>query len=265
MTKKLLLLSLALILTISIATTIKTNAQINNTCNPERTKNFKTINTKSCAKFIEYYSDLVSTSKKYSTPTLKLTPYILSGLVDRETLWGDALNPKGCAGYGDGDYGHGIVQIHGLFSIPKISKIAKPNIKIFKPTKKFGNESFNWSSCNESIQYLGAYFLNVEEGYKNALISKLSKGGLDTKLDSKGSFVDYNTQYAYMQLMFDTYNSGGYGVIMKDVCTIKDKKVLDNCTTGKDYGIDILTRAVDFYYEDVNMLPYQGELFNLDW
>jgi hypothetical protein len=265
MTRKILLLSLSTLLLISIATTIKTNAQIYNACNPEKSKNFKSINNNSCKKFIEYYSDLVSTSKKYSTSTLKLTPYILSGLVDRETLWGDALKPKSCAGYGDGDYGHGIVQIHGLFSIPTLGKIAKPNIKIQKSTKKFGNESFNWSSCNESIQYLGAYFLNVEESYKNSLIAKLARGGMNTNLDNNGSFVDYNTQYAYMQLMMDTYNAGGYGVIMKDNCMVRDNKAIDNCTTGKDYGLDVLTRAVDFYYEDVSMLPYQGELFNLDW
>jgi hypothetical protein len=271
-------LLLAFVMTALIFTTITTSSnaqsnpecdyscQLTSTCKGDNAKLFKNINTSSCLKFREYYSELVSASRKYSTPTLKLTPYVLSGLIDRETLWTKALKPATCEGYGDGDYGHGLVQIHGRFSTPRLDTFGKPNTPVLKSTKKYGNEYFNWSSCNESINYLGAYLMNVEDAYGKSLVTKLANSSMNVMVDGNGSFVDYKTQYAYTQMLINSYNAGGYGVIMKDSCVVNPLgQVLDNCTTGKDYSTDIITRAQDFYRSDVGMEPWQGELFRFDW
>jgi hypothetical protein len=273
-TRLLLTLMMVTLIFPLIATTVQAQqtpeceytCQVNNSCKGESSKIFKNINSSSCLKFKEYYQELVSASRKYSTPTLKLTPYVLSGLIDRETLWTKALKPATCGGYGDGDYGHGLVQIHGKFSTPKLETFSKTDVPVLKSTKKYGNEYFNWSSCNESINYLGAYLMNVEDAYGKALISKLANSTLNVMVDGSGSFVDYKTQYAYTQMLLNTYNAGGYGTIIKDNCYINPLgQVFDNCTTGKDYSTDIITRAQDFYFSDVGMEPWQGELFRFDW
>jgi hypothetical protein len=40
-----------------------------------------------------------------------LDPYLIFALGDRESLWGDALSPRGPAGTGDSGHGHGLMQI----------------------------------------------------------------------------------------------------------------------------------------------------------
>lgn len=272
---KLRILSFATIIialaTVSIQAMPKLNIMCDETCQKQtscklKSPQIKILTEYSCSQLQAYYPDLVSASRKYSTPTLKLTPYVLAGLIDRETLWGKALKPSTCGGYGDLDYGHGIVQIHGAFSEPKLGTFAKPNTKVMKRTDKYGKQYFNWSSCNESIQYLGAYLMNIDDAYSNAIMNKLSKAKMNITKDSNGSLIDFKSQYAYMTLIIDAYNAGGYGVAMREGCYVNGNGiVVDGCTTGKDYGTDILMRAKEYYIVDVGMNAWEGELFRFDW
>jgi hypothetical protein len=220
---------------------IRTDCTINENFKP------KILTNKRCERFLEYYKDLYETSNRYSTPTLKLTPSILSAIIDRESLWLYGLKPNTCEGYGDHGWGHGLVQIDGYYTTPFLGKYGKNNTAVAKKTLKYGMEKFKWSSCNESIKYLGAYLLSIEEIHSSKLISKLQRSNLNLNKKEDKSFVDKKVEDAYLKLILNSYNAGPTGTFVKNTCSVSILAVVtDNCTTGKNYATDVLNRAKEF-------------------
>jgi hypothetical protein len=206
---------------------------------------YKFINSNSCSQFKTYLTDLQNTASKYSTPTLKLNEYIIAGIIDRETRWGSvaSYSGSGCDIRGDYGRGFGIAQMDwGAF--PELRANPRQDTKVKLPTKKHGNEEFNWSSCKESIQFVGAYLLNRDESNKNTLKIQLTNAGLDATEGDNG-FKNLITQKAYLQLLLNSYNAG-IGNIAQ--CKVNSSGfVSDACTTGQNYGSDVLNRAQEFY------------------
>jgi hypothetical protein len=215
----------------------------------ETTENNKPqiVTSKRCERFLEYYNDLYLASQKYSTPTLKLTPSVLAAIIDRESMWLYALKPNVCDGVGDKGWGHGLVQIDGYYSTPFLGRYGKKNTPVIKKTNKYGQERFNWSSCNESIRYIGAYFMSLEDSSSTKAFNKLKQAGLNLARNDDKSFKDPKVQSAYLQLMINAYNAGPRGTFEYNTCSVNNQAIVsDGCTTGKNYATNVLTRAKDF-------------------
>jgi hypothetical protein len=216
-------------------------------CNINETNKPKLIAKNRCERFLEYYDKLNETALKYSTPTLKLTPSLLSAIVDRESHWLYALKPNICEGTGDRGWGHGLVQIDGYYSTPYLGRNGKKNKAISKQTKKYGAERFNWSSCNESLSYLGAYLLSIEESHSTNILKKLKQANLNTDINEDKTFKDKKVEEAYLKLILNSYNAGPYGTFVRNTCSVNSLAVvIDNCTTGKNYATDVLNRSNEF-------------------
>ncbi len=217
---------------------------------------YTNINAQSCTQFKKYLGELESTSKKYSTPTLKLSPYHIAGIIQRETRWGQIGVGSGCDITGDGGFGKGIAQMDTRFN---------PGIEsgtTVKATKKYGNEEFSWKSCQDNVKYVGAHLLNTEDNYKSKFVNILSDAGLNVKSNDNG-FEDSKTSNAYLQLMIDSYNAGPGGIVDRTdrSCTAnRDGVVNDSCTTGKDYGAAVMKNSIEFYECLNNRRPTGDEL-----
>ncbi|MGL4758685.1 MAG: hypothetical protein ACRCXZ_05085 [Patescibacteria group bacterium] len=224
-------------------------------CESKANTSPKIITQKRCEKFFEYYKELTDASKKYSTPSLKLKPSTIAAVIDRESLWLYALKPNKCDGTGDNGWGHGLVQIDGYYSTPILGRNGKKNTPVTKRTKKYGPERFNWSSCNESISYVGAHFMSVEDYSSPNLLTKLKQAGLNLERNENQTFKDSKIENAYLKLMLNAYNAGAYGTFNRNSCSVNNKaEVYDGCTTGKNYATDVLNRAKDFEIFENNAL-----------
>ncbi|MGL4759435.1 MAG: hypothetical protein ACRCXZ_08925 [Patescibacteria group bacterium] len=228
---------------------------------------YKQINSNSCSKFKEYLTVLKETSSKYSSSTLKLSHFIISAIIERETLWGN-LNVgfgSGCNMKGDGGNGWGIAQM----DIGANPLLATEGVGV-KTTKKYGSEKFKYDSCIESVKYVGAFLMNIEDNFKDALKNKISSAGINTQESSNG-FNDQKAQKAYMQLIINTYNAGAGGVTREGSrCRVnRDGSVVEACTTPKTkgspnrivyYGEDVLETAEDFFECENNRRPNNNEV-----
>ncbi len=220
---------------------------------------YKVINAQSCTKFKDYLADLDKSASKYSTPTLKLNKYLLAGIIQKESTWGQGGNAKGCSIIGDNGNGYGIAQMDKSFNPGMIqSGLGK------KTTIQFGEESFRWDSCKESILYMGAYFRSIEDTGKKILVNKIAAAGINTKEDSNG-FVDPKASKAYLQMILISYNAGLGGVTSK--CTLKSDGYIDEgaCNlynpSGKyNYSTKVYEFMDDFFDCENNRRPVLGEL-----
>lgn len=208
---------------------------------------YKSINANSCTMFKKYESDLDATASKYNTQTMKLNKYIMAGLIDRETRWGAAagyLGTSGCDIIGDNGYGYGLAQMDKR-AHPELGTNPQPNAKANLSTKKFGQEQFSWTSCKDSIQFIGAKLLATEDSFLEKYKAKLKESGINNKVGENG-FEDSKASNGYLQYLILSYNGGATGALNN--CSInKEGYVNESCTTGGNYSTDILTRAKEFF------------------
>jgi hypothetical protein len=203
------------------------------------------IDGNQCSQFKNYLEPLKNTSNKYSNAKLPLNEYIIGGLISRESFFGSLT--QGCDGYGDGGNGHGIAQIDGRYSTPKLSANGSKGTKVKYSTNKYGEEEFQWDSCIESINFVGAYLLRSQELLDSSIMIQLANANLNTELDSDGSLKDSKSKNAYLRQILNSYNAGTGLSSASGKCTIlNDGSVNDICTTSQNYSSNVLNRALDF-------------------
>ena len=203
------------------------------------------IDGQQCSQFKNYLPNLQAAAARYSTPKLQLNEYIIGGLISRESFWGSLT--QGCDGYGDAGNGHGIAQIDGRYSNPKLTAFGSKSTKVKFSTLKYGQEEFSWDSCGDSINYVGAYLMNAQDQLDTKIINQLNSANLSIELDPSGSFKNPKSANAYLRQIINSYNSGPALSSPLGKCTItNDGSVNDNCTTGQDYSLSVLNRALDF-------------------
>jgi hypothetical protein len=206
---------------------------------------YKTIDGQQCTQFKKYQADLQKSALKYSSPKLELNEYIIAGIISRESHFG-ALS-QGCDGYGDGGDGHGIAQVDGRYSVPKLASSGSQGTKVTLTTSKYGPEEFNWSSCIDSINYVGAYLMKSASAIDALVTDQLRKANLNTELDSNGSFKDPKSKNAFLRQTLNSYNAGTKLESPNGKCTIQNNgSVSDICTSQNDYSQSVLARALDF-------------------
>ena len=105
---------------------------------------YQYIDAQQCTQFKKYSKTLEQAATKYSIGKLKLNQYILGGILSRESHIGGLIG--GCDGYGDSGFGHGIAQIDGRYSKPRLGNSGAKGIKVELTTTKYGTEKFGWSS-----------------------------------------------------------------------------------------------------------------------
>jgi hypothetical protein len=203
------------------------------------------IDGQQCSQFKNYLEHLKSAASKYSNPKLPLNEYIIGALISRESFFGSLT--QGCDGYGDGGNGHGIAQIDGRYSTPKLTANGSNGTKVKYSTNKFGEEEFRWDSCIDSIDYVGAYLLRSQEVLDSTIINQLSNANLNTELDSSGALKDTKSKNAYLRQIINSYNAGpGLSSPSGKCIILNDGSVNDSCTTSQDYSANVLNRALDF-------------------
>lgn len=142
-------------------------------------------------------------------------PFVLAAICDRESLGGEALKPKGQAGKGDFKDGEG--RAHGLMQIDR-----RFHATFLAMTLSDGRHA--WMDAGWNIRY-GA----------SLLAHNLARAHGDYSLAIAG----YNADFNRCKRALDGLTGG------KDM----DKRrirVLDECTTGKDYLSDVLARAKSY-------------------
>jgi hypothetical protein len=203
------------------------------------------IDGNQCSQFKRYTEPLKNTATKYSNPKLLLNEYIIGGLISRESFFGSLT--QGCDGYGDGGNGHGIAQIDGRYSTPRLAPNGSQGTKVKYSTNKYGEEEFRWDSCIESINYVGAYLLRSQESLDNIIMTQLSNANLSTELDTEGSLKDSKSKNAYLRQILNSYNAGpGLSSPSGNCVILNDGSVNDSCTSSQNYSSNVLNRALDF-------------------
>jgi hypothetical protein len=206
---------------------------------------YKLIDGQQCTQFKKYLPELQKSALKYSSPKLELNEYIIAGIISRESKFGSLTN--GCDGYGDDGNGHGIAQIDGRHSNPRLPPNGGQGTKVKYTTTKYGQEEFSWSSCIDSIYYIGAYLMNSASSVDALVTDQLRKANLNTELDSNGSFKDPKSKNAYLRQTLNSYNSGPSLITPIGNCTIQNNgSVNDSCTSQKDYSEKVLAKALEF-------------------
>jgi LAS superfamily LD-carboxypeptidase LdcB len=166
------------------------------------------VTTEECAKLREYQKFIDEASSMYGIPR-----DFIGAILSRETRVGTIIG--GCSGYGDNGFGHGLGQID-----PSSGYLPGPNTPVGTPTtvKDKNGKTLIWSDCRDGIVFIGFYFDRSVRDYGSELEQKGVK---------KGS-------YEYWRQIANTYNAG-------KICSIGT----DSCTTGNDYGTDVMNRAAD--------------------
>jgi hypothetical protein len=206
-----------------------------------------------------YQPFLIDAANKYQFAPIPMSKYLLGALISRESGSGLTNSPKGCAGRGDGVFGHGLTQFDamsgGAGPPSSYQRRIEETQKIFtdlkgKAFEKFGKEFFDWTDCKQNINY-GASHLIEQLGLYGSKFEKMIQSiGVNTDKNTEGYFKDIKATKIFTQLLFNSNNAGGsasngaksqYGY-----CVIEPSlKQLDGCTANQNYGTEALKRLVD--------------------
>lgn len=218
---------------------------------------YKYITGIQCTKFKTYLPDLKSSATKYSNGKLVLNEYLIGAIISRESNFGELTN--GCDGYGDQGFGHGIAQVDGRFSSPLLGRNGGKGIKVSNTTSKYGTEQFVWSSCKDSIQYVGSHLLSKAESISSLWTSRIASIGVDTSLNSAGAFNNSEASKIFTQATILAYNAGQGGV---NNCKLRqDKSITEGCSTN-NYLTGVLKIADELFDCQNNRRPQSNELIS---
>jgi hypothetical protein len=216
---------------------------------------YKYISGTQCTKFKQYLPDLKQAAAKYSNGKLILNEYLIGAIISRESNFGELTN--GCDGYGDNGFGHGIAQVDGRSSTPLLGNSGRKGVKVSNYTKKYGKEEFVWSSCKDSIQYIGSHLLAKSEAIYSNWVSRIAGIGVDVSLNSNDEFNNQEASKILTQATILAYNAGQGGV---NNCKLRqDKTITEGCSTN-NYLSGVLNKADEFFECLNNRRPQQNEL-----
>jgi soluble lytic murein transglycosylase-like protein len=138
-------------------------------------------------------------------------PYVLAAVMDRESLGGEALRPRGVAGFGDGGHGRGLMQVDDRYHASFVGAV-------------FGRSSgYLWQDPAFACLY-GARLL--EENLE-------AFGG-----DLLPAIAAYNASAKRVRAALDS--------LPPDASEVARLAAVDAVTTGHNYVSDVLARRRHF-------------------
>ncbi|RKI39185.1 hypothetical protein D7Y27_22510 [Corallococcus sp. AB004] len=154
-----------------------------------------------------------------ASTVMRLCPYLLAAVCERESMGGLWLKPRGPAGLGDKGNGHGLMQIDRRYHRAFLARLMPDG----RPA---------WQNPRENILYGAGLLADRIRDFDKRHSARSARVRL------AGAVASYNASQEKVEAVLRA---------LPDDATERDAiTAMDALTTGKDYGADVLLRRAQW-------------------